>query len=169
MTQYTTWATDLLNSNAVILDTETTGLDNFAQVIQLAIINMQGETLFDSLLRPSCPISEGAAAVHLITEESLVDAPTISDVVEDVTKILHQRKVITYNSEFDRRLLRQTMRAFELDLTWMKDVEFQCAMKMYAASIGSERWLKLTGGDHSALSDCLACLALIKRMAEVSE
>ena len=164
MNPYATWASNLLRG-AVILDTETTGLDDEAQIIQLAIIDMQGNTLFDSLLRPSCEISAGAAAVHRITADRLIDAPTIVDVIDDVTKILFRNKVITYNADFDTRMLRQTLSAYKLDAEWMKQIGFQCAMKMYAESIGSKKWLKLTGGDHSAIGDCKATLELLRRMA----
>ena len=164
MNPYATWASNLLRG-AVILDTETTGLDDEAQIIQLAIIDMQGNTLFDSLLRPSCEISAGAASVHQITADKLIDAPTIVDVIDDVKKIIFRNRVITYNADFDSRMLRQTLSAYKLDAEWMKQVNFQCVMKIYAESIGSKKWLKLTGGDHSAVGDCKATLELLRRMA----
>ncbi len=36
----------------VILDTETTGLDERAEIVELSIIDKHGYTLFDSLIKP---------------------------------------------------------------------------------------------------------------------
>ncbi|EKY7752814.1 hypothetical protein RC723_004313 [Salmonella enterica] len=36
-----------LNSDYLIIDTETTGLDNNAEVIEIAIINMHGDVLLN--------------------------------------------------------------------------------------------------------------------------
>jgi DNA polymerase III epsilon subunit-like protein len=54
----------LVDNRAVILDTETTGLDNQAQVIEIAVIDLVGITLFDTLIRPTIPVSSEATAVH---------------------------------------------------------------------------------------------------------
>lgn len=45
-----------LNSDYLIIDTETTGLDNNAEVIEIAIINMHGDVLLNSLVKPTCSI-----------------------------------------------------------------------------------------------------------------
>lgn len=160
-----TWATNVLRSNAVILDTETTGMDGAAQIIQLGIIDMQGNTLFDSLLRPTVDIQPGAAAVHRMTEHHLTNSPTICDVIEQIREIMFRRKVIIYNASFDSRILRQTLEAFKLDTDWLEQVNYQCAMQIYSDHIGVRKWQKLEGGDHTALGDCLAVLKLLRRMA----
>ncbi len=45
----------------LILDTETTGLSN-PEVIQIAIINLDGDILLDSLIKPTIPIESEAIA-----------------------------------------------------------------------------------------------------------
>src|SRR5207249_12089207 len=48
-----TWARQVVEeSETLILDTETTGLDDDDEVIQLAIIDMQGNVLLDTLAKP---------------------------------------------------------------------------------------------------------------------
>src|SRR5690606_37121994 len=42
-----------LAANALILDTETTGLDADAEVVELAVIDCAGAVLLDTLVRPS--------------------------------------------------------------------------------------------------------------------
>ena len=45
----------------LFLDTETTGL--YGEIIELSIVGIDGNVLFDKLLRPKCRIEEGAMAV----------------------------------------------------------------------------------------------------------
>ena len=55
------WAQALLRdpSRWVMLDTETTGLGEADEIVQIAVISPSGETLINSLLRPSKPIPRG--------------------------------------------------------------------------------------------------------------
>lgn len=159
------WARSMLRSNAVILDSETTGLEAHDQMIQLGMIDMQGNVLFDSLLKPTCRIHPGAAAVNGLTAAHVANAPTIGAVLEQIQPLLLARPVIIYNADFDSRMLGQSLAAYNLDRAWCSRVNFQCAMRVYGQMLGTRRWVKLEGGDHSALGDCRATLALLKRMA----
>lgn len=159
------WANQMLSSNAVILDTETTGGAKTDQVIQLSIIDMQGRALFDSLLRPTCEIHPMAAQVHGITKSRLRGAPTLPDMATEVKQAMTGRTIIAYNVSFDRRLILQTFATFSLDATWLEESDWQCAMRAYAEHLGVKNAPKLDGGDHSALGDCLATLKLIRSMA----
>jgi DNA polymerase-3 subunit epsilon len=163
------WAQKLLNSNAVILDTETTGGAKTDQIIQLSIVDMTGRTLFDSLLRPTCAINPFAAKVHNLTERHLRNAPPFADVYEVVKSVLNERTVIAYNAPFDKRQLIQTATAFKLDADWIERLDWQCAMRAHAEYLGVKQGPGLEGGDHSALGDCLATLKLIRSMAGASE
>ena len=49
---------------ALILDTETTGLGDEDEVIQLGIVDLEEWVLFNSLFRPTIEVSPGALAVH---------------------------------------------------------------------------------------------------------
>ena len=59
---------------AVILDVETTDLHG--RVCELAVIDTNGATLFDTLVNPGCPISPAATAVHGIIDADVTSAPT---------------------------------------------------------------------------------------------
>ena len=69
-----------LEANALILDTETTGLGDDAEVVELAVIDCAGAVLLDTLVRPSGPVPAEAAAIHGITDAMLADAPTWSEI-----------------------------------------------------------------------------------------
>ena len=158
----------LMNEQAVILDTETTGLDR-AEAIEIAIIDMNGQVLVNERVKPRGEISEGAYRVHQISMEMLADCPTWDQVYPRVSEVVKGKKVIVYNALFDSQILSYSGYLYqlpELECRW------DCAMEAYARYygewndyFGSFKWQRLEGGDHSALGDCRATLELIKRMA----
>lgn len=163
------WARGVLSDPAaVILDTETTGLEG--RIVEISIIKTDGSILLDTLANPECPIPENASAIHGITDEMVKDAPTFSQVYEQVKQITQAAsRVVIYNAEFDTSIL-----IWDCYRAGLPPLEFksECAMYQYAAWYGdwsdyhrSFRWQKLTGG-HRALGDCLACLERIKVMAQ---
>jgi DNA polymerase-3 subunit epsilon len=156
------WAQQMLNSNAVILDTETTGLGPCDQVIQIGVIDVQGNVLFDTLLYTDCPIAPQASVIHGITKERLIGAPTWPAIELDLLQVLDNRPVLIYNAGFDFRMLIQTAQAYHRPCNWITHLDAHCVMKRYA---NGGKWAKLEGGDHTALGDCRATLALLKRMA----
>lgn len=161
------WAQEILNSNAIILDTETTGGAKTDQIIQLSLVDMRGKVLFDSLFKPTCEINPMAAQVHHLTKQHLRNAPSFSDAYEVIKSTMEGRSIIVYNVSFDRRMLKQTVETFNLDSAWIERLDWQCAMRAHAEYLGVKQAPKLEGGDHSALGDCLATLKLLRSMAGV--
>jgi len=64
-----------LGVNALILDTETTGLDEHAEIVEIAVIDCTGAVLLDTLVRPAGPIPAEAVEIHGITNEMVVQIP----------------------------------------------------------------------------------------------
>lgn len=96
--------------NVVILDVESTGLNSFDQVIELAIIDTTGTVLLDTYVCPKdATICEEAFAVNGISEGRLRDAPTIVEL--DLANLLQGKIIAVYNAGFDSRLLRQSAEA----------------------------------------------------------
>lgn len=162
------WARQILQRNDVlILDTETTDLDG--EIIELAIINLQGETVYNRRFKPISPISDGAKGVHGITAEMLVNEPRFADCKMDVfVPLITAGLVLIYNKAFDITRLRHTCKLHGVD---MPNFKADCLMEWYAQFVNewsdyheSYRWQPLNGG-HSALSDCLAALAVLREMA----
>ena len=175
-----------LEANALILDTETTGLDADAEVVELAVIDCAGTVLLDTLVRPSGPVPAEAAAIHGITDAMLADAPTWPEIHDRFCRLIAGRQVIAYNADFDVRLIEQTARRYREsipDLVPLDQVAtFSCAMLAYAdfygewsAEKGRYRWQKLANAAqqqcvmvenaHRALGDCLMTLGVVRAMA----
>jgi DNA polymerase-3 subunit epsilon len=155
----------------VILDTETTGISPQDEVVQIAVIAPDGEALLDTLVRPTRPIPSQATLIHGITDADVADAPSFPAVYARLKEVIAGKTVIIYNAPFDVRLIRQTLATHKLPAPGIEDEQVECAMLQYSAWIGElwpdggYKWQKLRGGDHTALGDCRATLAVIQRMA----
>lgn len=60
-------AADWLADQCLVLDTETTGLGEYAQIIEIAICDIWGTVLVNQRVRPSVPIDPAATVDALVT------------------------------------------------------------------------------------------------------
>lgn len=167
------WAKSLLDQpdRYVILDTETTGLGTYDEVIQIGVIDPMGSVLLDRLIKPTrnTHIPLGATLIHRITMPMLENMPRYNEIADMLESVVRGRTIVTYNAEFDRRLLTQSA---GFAGGFVPPGPWECAMLQYSQFVGNwdkyaqaYRWQKLWGGDHTALGDCRATLARIKDMA----
>ena len=160
----------------MVLDTETTGTGDRAEVIDLAIISAyDGRLLFDSPIMPQGRIPGDASAVHGLTRPALRRMgartwpeihPTIVEALRGVTTAL------AWNAPYDRRLLRQTAKRHGLRLPGL---DWSCIMEIEAATRGPyARFAKLADaarrygvpatGAHRAAADARMALAVARAM-----
>ncbi|WP_310482549.1 3'-5' exonuclease [Chamaesiphon sp. VAR_48_metabat_403] len=165
------WAREILANpeEYYILDTETTGLQD-PEIIELGVIDLAGNEIISQRFRPVTQITDGAAEIHGLTNVLLADEPPFYSLIDRLDKEIFQRTILIYNSAFDCRALEHTYDLYNSDLQTVKN---DCVMGWYSQFVGewndyrgSYRWQKLPGGDHSAIGDCRATLAVIKYMAE---
>ena len=122
---------ELVTLDALVLDTETTGLDENAEIVEISLITMSGRVVLDSLVKPLHPIPQDATKVHGIGMDMVKDAPTFNQLWENgLETLLFDRPLVIYNAEYDLRLLEQTCRI--RSITPGKKFEADCAMKLYA-------------------------------------
>ena len=174
-----TWAQELLETGFYVLDTETTGLGKRDEVVQIGIIDQNGRTLMNSLVKPTKAIPPGASAIHGIYDADVADAPDFADLYVTLSATLAGMPMVCYNVEFDWRMLVQSAGLFGLPP--LRTGARHCAMKQYARyrgqknANGAYRWQKLTQAAkqqrikvedaHDALGDSRMTLALIYKMA----
>ncbi|MFQ0827138.1 3'-5' exonuclease [Serratia fonticola] len=175
-----------LDNNCLILDTETTGLGEDAEIVEITIINSHGSILLNTLVKPTVSIPAEATAIHGITDEMVKDAPRWMDIHGEFCHLIAGKPVVTYNANYDIRLINQTAKLWGLEdqlFDLPKPITISCAMIVYAEHYGATdprrggfKWQKLTaaaeqqgvkiqGAAHRALSDCLTTLGVIKAMA----
>lgn len=166
----------LLSENIVFLDTETTGLGNDDEIIEISIIDKQGKILLDTLVKPIKSIPASSSAVHNITNWQVRNAPVWSEIYQNYRNVVKNKTVIIYNRKFDNRLLRQTCGKYGLATPRIKTV---CLMELYSLyegvlnrKTGGYKWFKLTdaidsnniitvGSFHRALGDVVASRKLL--------
>ena len=110
------WARGVLSdsSTVIILDTETTGLDLSAEIVQISLITIDGASLFDSLVKPTQPIPPEATAIHHITDLDVAQAPSFNMIYDRLKALLEGKRVVTYDADFDIQMLRQSGRHYHL-------------------------------------------------------
>jgi DNA polymerase-3 subunit epsilon len=166
----------------VYLDTETTGLEDADEIVEICILDVDGRVVLDSLVKPKGGISAEAGKVHGITQDTVRDAPTWLEVWPGVEATLAGQRVEIYNADFDVRMMRQSHMKY--GLPWpTQAVNFACIMKLYAQfhgewnyRTGSYRWhsLEVAGqqchlplpNTHRAKEDALLARAVLHYMAE---
>ena len=181
----TTFKDMIRSGKFLVLDTETTGLGEDAEICQIAVIDSAGAVLLDTLVKPVNAIQPGAIAVHGITDEMVADAPGWKDLTDQIQCLLSGHDVVIYNAVFDRKLMHQSAEQAGLPkIEWKNLATFHCAMLEFAPIYGdwnsyyrSYRWQTLSTAAgyynlpvvdaHHALGDCLTTLAVCKAMAEL--
>ena len=175
-------AREVLADSPVIFDTETTGLSGSDQIVEISCVSATGEVLLDSLVRASCPVSQGARQVHRISDADLAQAPTIRELMPALHEVFDGRTVLSYNFDFDRRLLAQTISAAGLHWPgewrhWRESPDRYCIMRLYARFYGRDhKWqklgnalaqcgLELDGSLHRAAADARAALLVLQHIA----
>jgi len=137
--------------NPLILDTETTGLSDFDEICEIAIVDLAGEVLINSLVKPTKLIPPSTSAIHGITDDLVRDAPSFGDLFPRLDSILTDRVVLVYNAEFDENKLARSAKANSVEFTgfdghawfWAQEVEpgiyrsnWHDVMELYATFYG---------------------------------
>src|SRR5262245_58343120 len=108
-------ATPLIAVDAVVLDTETTGLNpTRARIIEIAAVRLiagrlvaEPEAVFRRLVNPGESIPVSASAVHRIDDAIVADAPRFSELWADWRDFMSGAVVIGHSVGFDLAVLRR--------------------------------------------------------------
>lgn len=169
-----------------IIDTEITGPRYTGECCEIAIVDPDGQVLFNKLLRPLCPIDPDTSAFHGITNEMVAAARTFEEEWIEIEAALQGKVIIAYNVEFDRARLWHTAR--QHGITPNHSWPWLCMMQKYARfwdapnpyGYSDPAWQKLEKAlpqqgitdfaqEHRALGDASAVAKLIQRLAELGD
>lgn len=172
VTPYTlTLRAEDITDRALVIDTETTGRGATSEIIEVAVVTLDGTPLFSSLVRPMSAVPRSAARIHGLTTDALTDAPVWDDVWSDLEPLLCGKLLIAYNAPFDRRMVDLMCACYRLPRPAY--LHWRCAMRYMRERGGWKRAPTLTEacrryditpGTHRALSDARATAALLRRM-----
>ena len=170
----------ILQCDPLFFDTETTGFRRNAEIVEIGVVDAEGQTVLESLVRPTRRIPADATAVHGITDEMVVDAPEWPEIWPQVRQLFADRSVGIFNADFDLRMMRQSHEQHGLTWEAMGGSAF-CVMKMYARYYGALqgqgnfKWQSLqkagqqcgipSPNSHRAADDARLACAVFRHMA----
>ena len=128
----------LIAINAVVMDTETTGLDAAnARIIEVGAVRLTGGRIADTpplrrLVRPDIPIPAESTRIHGFNDAAVADAPRFSAVWPEVAGYFDNTVLIGHSIGFDLAVLeRECARA---NIPWREPAE-----PLHAAPVGDRQ------------------------------
>ena len=173
------WRAWLDRPDVLIVDTETNGLGNRAEVVEVAVLDTTGAVRYQSLSLPVGRIPRAVVDIHGLSRKRLKaeGARPWPEVHAEFVAVLDGAAVVlAWNADFDRRLLAQTADRHGLTLPrvpWHDLLADYRAMtgeqpgkgRHTLAAVVRRTGAMVDGPAHRAASDCRAVLAVMRAMA----
>ena len=165
----------------IVFDTETTGLDfENDEILQLSIINSDGEVLFDRYFKPEEKTEwPEAQKFNGISPEMVKDLPGYRDSLDQVKAIFENAEtLVAYNNAFDVEMLKRW--GINLEEKKQADVmkDFALLYGEYQTEYNEFKWQKLSKcaeyfgysfNPHNSLEDVKATLYCYEKMEEMKQ
>ena len=158
----------------LFFDCETTGLSREDEILELALVDFQGNVLLDQLIKPVHKKEwRIAQRIHKIKPSDVEDAPALRDIEPAIIETISGNIVATYNAAFDMKFIPERV----IDTA----ASFLCVMRLFqgfepqrsAKLPNALEWAQPKGGDideqkqHRAAADAerarLVFVALCER------
>ncbi len=176
-------AIPLIALDAVVLDTETTGLDPAkARIVEVAAVRLVAGRLstadaFRQLVRPDVPIPALASAVHHIDDSTVADAPAFAAVWPSVQAFAGDTVWIGHTLGFDLAILKRECERANMTFRLPRALDTQLLAQVaepHLAGFTLEQlavWLGVEMTErHSALGDAMTTarifVALVPKLRE---
>lgn len=169
--------TPLIALDAVVLDTETTGLDPVrARLVEIAAVRLNAGRIderatFRALVHPGEPIPDVVTKIHGIGDAQVKDAPIFSRMWPDFRQFAGDHVVVGHNIGFDLAILRNEceragigfIRPRVLDTRLLAEVAEPHLAGYTLESLSA--WLDVAMGErHSALGDALTSARIFRAL-----
>jgi DNA polymerase-3 subunit epsilon len=165
----------------VAIDLETTGkypLD--AEICEMAAVkwrNGQVVGTYQTLLKPSSPMSDGVIAIHNITNEMVANAPLLSECLVEFHAFIGSGFIVAHHAPFDMGFLTWEFEKASMPLPPMPGFCTSLLSRNLNAAVENHRLPTLaahfgldTGSLHRALDDAKTCLGIaLKYFAQIGE
>ncbi|MGE0762629.1 MAG: PolC-type DNA polymerase III [Bdellovibrionales bacterium] len=170
MTRITPWA----EATFVAFDLETTGKYPLeAEICEVAAIKWQAGQIVDeyqTLVRPTRPMSDEVIAIHHITNDMVANAPPVQKVVPEFLKFLGGAVPVAHHAPFDMGFLAWEIENLNLNLPTMDALCTAVISRKALPASPNHRLQTLLqhlglpqGQAHRALDDTKGCLQVALR------
>lgn len=153
-----------LESDVTVFDFETTGLNSKEhEIIQVGAIKYRNEKIIDSyesLIKPSSPISPKITKLTGITNEMVVDAPLPKDLLTDLHNFIRGETLVAHNAPFDMRFLLEKSKQHQITHEKFKVIDTLRLSREYIHSTSNhklatlKKYLKVDALSHNSIEDC---------------
>ncbi len=156
----------------IYFDTETTGLDKNARIVQLAYKSSKTGASVSQYFKPPVPISFGAMAVHHITEKMVEDKPVFQGGVfhAELITLLADHIPVAHNASFDIQILKnedviinQHIDTLRLARHLVESEQYNLQYLRYSLNLDAE------GLPHDAHGDVMVLESLFKYLQSLTQ
>lgn len=165
----------------VIIDTETTGVKDTDEVVELSVVSSHGKVLYHSYYYPDAEVNPFAAKVNHLSKEKLAGNPKFSaEEAQKIVSAINGLPVVGHNISFDARMIVQTAEHYKLGgitavivslATNVYDTMSIAKKHMKADSYALNNLTTMVGitreETHDSTGDCLMTLEFINRLEDV--
>src|SRR5262245_39196103 len=159
-------ATPLIALDAVVIDTETTGLEPAeARIVEIAAIRIVGgrlsaDEIFQNLVSPGVSIPAAAMAIHHIDDAKVAEAPSFAKVWPALIDFIGGAAVIGHNIGFDLAVLDRECKRAGLAYRQPRALDTRLLAEIIEPTLAAytieslATWLGIQAGErHSAKGD----------------
>ena len=165
-------------ADQMVLDTETTGNSNDAQIIEIGAILIRDNrpiAEYEQLIRPYDGLRLSSTLLSGITEDELLDQPDAEFIIPGFLESIRSLNVIGHNVAFDINMLAMESRRYGCpppDVSLTDTLVLARRMFPNAPSLSLQELIRLLGidetEDHRALSDARQTWACWQRLNSMS-
>lgn len=169
--------TPLAAVEAIVIDTETTGLDaRRARVVQIAAVQVNGgvieaQAALDAIIDPGGPIPREATAIHGISDADVSGQPRFFDIAASLDRMWQGRLVVGHSLAYDFAVLRREHEAAGLAWKAPRALDVRPLARLVAPTLANHSLDSLCGwlgvaveGRHTALGDARATAEVFVRL-----
>jgi len=156
-----------------IVDVETSGgISTVDRIVEIGIVLMDNGRVvnrFGSLVNPGISIPVSLTAIHGISNEMVKDAPSFSDLTEQITEMLSDRIFVAHNVHFDYGFLQEEFKRAGQPFSQKKLCTVRLSRKILKLSSHSlanlcKHFSIVNTRAHRALEDAVATADILSRL-----
>lgn len=170
---------DKTNGNYVAIDIETTGFAYRDDIIEIAAIKVENDSVvdtFQTLIKPTEPIPVNITALTGIDNDMVKGAPSFDNIIESFILFIGNYTIMGHNVIFDIDRLNNKLYNKNMQTICNNYIDTMCMAKNRIASLDSYNLINVANYlnikidiSHRAVNDCyttIKCYNILKSMPE---